>query len=116
MPSGLPGTPPPAPAGTNYVLYWRVTIVTTTDLVQTDAPEDIYLVMPQTNFMYVVFANPRSGVNYGFSELRVENLTDPLETQTPIHVQVCLKTTTEFVLGVNPIPPTSNYFLKVRTP
>ena len=32
--------------------------------------------MPRTTTMQVVFANPRSGVDYGFSELRVENLID----------------------------------------
>jgi hypothetical protein len=65
--------------------------------------------------MQVVFANPRGGVDYGFSELRVENLIDTTR-RALIHVQVYQKGLNGFFLDVNPRPPTDHYFLKVRTP
>jgi hypothetical protein len=105
-----------APIGAGYVLHWRVTIVRTSSIAAIDAPEDLYLQMPRTTTMAVAFVNPRSGVNYGFSELRVENLLDLIGNQAIINVQVHQKTETGFVIGVSPRPPTDNYFLKVRTP
>lgn len=105
-----------APIGTGYVLHWRVVIVRTSTLVQIDAPEDQYIRMPQTNTMAVTFVNPRSGTNYGFTELRVENLTDLPADQAVINVQVYLKTISGFIMAVNPTPPTDNYFLRMRTP
>jgi hypothetical protein len=105
-----------APIGTGYVLHWRVVIVVTSILGQVDAPEDLYLQMPQTNLMAITFINPRSTLTYGFAELRVENLIDPPAGQAVISVQPYLKTLTGFGLAVNPTPPSANYFLRVRTP
>jgi hypothetical protein len=105
-----------SPIGAGYVLRWRVVIVTTTTLVQTDAPEDLYLQMPRTNLMAITFLNPRSSTTYGFAELRVENLIDPPAGQAVIAVQPYVKTFTGFGLAVNPTPPSDNYFLRVRTP
>lgn len=105
------------PLSTGYTMYWRVTIVRTSSLVQIDAPENLSLLMPSTNLMTVLFDNPRSGTSYGFSELRVENLTDPPAGQAIIRVQVVAKTINGFTVAVNPTPAAgSHYFLKVRTP
>ena len=104
------------PLNTLAVLHWRVTITETTAIPLIDAPEDLYLQMPQANIMVVPFVNQRSGTNYGFSELRVENLVDPPAIQTPIHVQVYAKTLTGFSVAVSPTPPSTYYFLKARTP
>lgn len=104
------------PIGAGYVLHWRVVVTQTSSLVQIDAPEDLYLQMPHANLMAVTFVNPRSNTNYGFTELRVENLTDPPAGQALIGVQVVTKTTGGFVVAVNPMPPTNFYFLRVRTP
>lgn len=100
----------------SHILYWRVVIRRTTELLLIDAPEDLYLPMPRANTMAVAFHNPRSNVIYGFSELRVENLNDPPAVQAIIRVQVYQKTISGFLLAVNPTPPTNSYFLKVRTP
>lgn len=107
------GTPIP---GYNYTLYWRVVIRGIPLLPDLDLPENLYLPMPQTNTMSVVFHNLRSGINYGFSELRVENLNDPPGSQAIIRVQVYQKTTSGFLLAVNPTPPSVFYYLAVRTP
>ena len=105
-----------APLNDLSVLHWRVVIVQSTALALIDAPEDLYLQMPQASVMNITFANPRSSVDYGFSELRVENLTEPASRQTPINVQVAAKTNSGFSIGVSPAPRTDFYFLKVRTP
>jgi hypothetical protein len=105
-----------APLNELSVLHWRVTIVRTSALVQIDAPEDLYLRMPQDIIMGVTFVNPRSTTTYGFSELRVENLIDPVNTQPVIHIQVGFKNTLGFYVAVNPRPRNDNFFLKVRTP
>lgn len=105
-----------APIGPGYVMYWRVVVHRDSAIILIDAPEDLYLQMPRTNTMAVVFHQPRSGTSYGFSELRVENLTEAPGVQTPIWVQVYRKTISGFLLAVNPTPPSDLYFLKVRTP
>jgi hypothetical protein len=104
------------PIAAGYVLHWRVTIIRTSTSTQVDAPEDLYLQMPRTNTMAVSFSNPRSSLNYGFSELRVENLHDAPAVQAVIRVQVAQKTVNGFLLAVNPTPRTDFYFLRVRTP
>ena len=63
-----------------------------------------------------MFHQPRSGTNYGFSELRVENLTEGPSGLTPINVMVTHKTISGFTIAINPRPPTEFYFLRVRTP
>jgi len=104
------------PIAEGYVLHWRATIVRTSSIIQVDAPENLYLQMPRTNTMAINFANPRSNLNYGFSELRVENLTQLPDVQAIIRVQVYAKTLTGFFVAVNPTPRSDFYFLKVRTP
>jgi hypothetical protein len=66
--------------------------------------------------MAINFVNPRSGVNYGFTELRVENLSDLSSDAALVHVQVSQKRIDGFTVAVNPRPPNDNYFLTVRTP
>lgn len=105
-----------APIGAGYVLHWRVTVHKTSAVILVDYPENLYLQMPRTNTMAVAFHQPRSGVEYGFSELRVENLTEAHNVQAIIRVQVYQKGINGFTLAVNPKPPTDFYFLKVRTP
>ena len=61
-------------------------------------------------------SNPRSTLTYGFTELRVENLIDLPQAQSPITVQVFEKRLDGFQIALSPIPPTPNYFLAVRTP
>lgn len=106
-----------SPIGPGYVMHWRVVVHRSSTLILIDAPEDLYLPMPiHQNTMTVVFHNPRSGTNYGFSELRVENLTEDHSVQAVIHVQVYRKIRSAFSLAINPRPPSEFYFLKVRTP
>jgi hypothetical protein len=105
-----------APVEAGHVLHWRVVVRLATTLVQIDAPEDLYLPMPRANLMGINFINPRSGINYGFTEMSVENLVDPPAGQAIIRVQVYLKTQSGCAVAVNPTPPTGNYFLHVRTP
>jgi hypothetical protein len=105
-----------APIGPGYVMHWRVVVHRSSTLILIDAPEDLYLQMPRTNTMSVTFHQPRSGTNYGFSELRVENLTEAHGVQAVIRVQVYQKFIGSFRIAVNPTPPSDFYFLKVRTP
>jgi hypothetical protein len=106
---------PPVPG---YVLRWRVFIVDTTVIGgEVDTPESLRLQLPAlVNFFTASFVNPRSDTNYGFSELRVENLIDPHNTQSPILAQVVQKTILGFSVGLSPSPRNSNYFLVARTP
>jgi len=106
-----------------YVLRWRVVVIALGSTTSVDKPESLYLQMPWatppigvTPIMNILFVNPRSNVNYGFTELRVENLVDPPALQTPIRVQVYEKRTDGFRICFNPLPPTPNYFIAVRTP
>lgn len=106
-----------APIDEGYVLHWRVTVVRTSLLILVDHPEDLYILMPPTNLLTIPFTNPRSGTNYGFSELRVENLIDDPMRMPLIRVQVVAKTVSGFTVAVNPIPRAgTHFFLKVRTP
>jgi hypothetical protein len=104
------------PIAPGYILHWRVVIRRTSTLIQIDAPEHLYLQMPRSNTMTINFVNPRSGVNYGFTELRVENLSDLSSDAALVHVQVSQKRIDGFTVAVNPRPPNDNYFLTVRTP
>jgi hypothetical protein len=112
--AGAPITVPPG--GLGYVLHWRVVVTRQSTAVIVDAPEDLNVQMPRTNTMTVNFNNPRSGTNYGFTELRVENLTELPNVQAIIRVQVYRKFLGSFQLAVNPTPPSNFYFLRVRTP
>jgi hypothetical protein len=86
------------------------------ELAPFDSPQNLYLQLPQANLFLVAFTVPRSNVQYGFSELRIENLIDPPDQQTPILAQVVHKTQLDFTLALNPTPDSDNYFVKVRTP
>lgn len=110
---GLSGSPPNA----GYVLKWRVIVISLQSLSGLDTPESIYsqLILGVGSHK-VTFANPRSIDTYGFSELRVENLTDDLVDQTPIIAQVVEKTQTDFTVALSPSPPTNSYFLVARVP
>lgn len=105
-----------APIGTGYILHWRVTVVSVTAAIAVDSPEDQYIQLPRANLLAISFVNPRSSTTYGFSELRVENITDLPADQTPISVQVVAKSLSGFSIGISPTPPTDNYFLRMRTP
>jgi hypothetical protein len=106
------------PPETGYVLRWRVVVIDTLiGTAQEDFPESLRIQIPaDTSFMVVTFENPRSSVNYGFSELRVENLTDPVATQRIILAQVAVKTTINFTVGLNPRADNAHYYLVIRTP
>jgi hypothetical protein len=98
-----------------YILRWRVVVIEFGVAGVLDAPETIYRRLPQTPIYVVVLVNPRTTTDYHFEELRVENLIDPVEEQTPVAIQVVAKTTGTFSLGINPTPPTTNYFLAAKT-
>ena len=110
---------------TGYVLRWHVVVISVTTSFNVDAPESFRVQIPNVadlapppaaRVLTVTFQNPRSNTLYGFSELRVENLIDNPATQTPIAVQVCAKTQTNFTICFSPAAPTNNYFLVGRTP
>jgi len=107
---------PPASIKDGYVLRWRVVVQSIINLAGPTQSEVIYMQMPQTNIFEVFFVTPRTADDYSFDELRVENLVDNVGLQTPILVQVVEKTKFSFTLGVNPTPPTDNYFLSAKVP
>lgn len=118
-----------APPVEGYVLRWRVVVISTgpSSLV-VDTPESFRVQLPfaigtipiplppQLLTLTVPFTNPRSNVNYGFSELRVENLDDDPVDQVVINIQVVAKTLGDFTITFNPVPITDKYFLVGRTP
>jgi hypothetical protein len=107
------------PRAVGRVLRWHVVVVT---VIQSpgnlvDAPETIRVALPvNANSLVVSFVNPRSTAMYGFTELRVENVIDDPTLQSPVWVQVTLKTLITFTVGISPTPPTANYYLVARTP
>src|SRR5215469_27358 len=87
------------------ILRWRVVVIDLSvigDLL--DQPQSLYLQLPMVNLFVVNLANPRSTTDYGFDELRVENLADTPSAQTPIAVQVVAKTQTTFTIAMSPSP------------
>ena len=118
------------PIADGYILRWKVAVVSVTGQVLVDAPESFRVQMPNLTpgtiptplppeiiTMDVTFQNPRSNTNYGFSELRVENLVDTLfADQSVIGIQVVQKSVTGFKIMFRPVPPTPNYYLVGRTP
>lgn len=109
----LVGSPP----ADGYSLKWRVVVIDITTLTETDAPESLRVQIPMAvRSMTVTWTVPRSTTTYGFSELRVENLVDPVNTQRAIIVQVAGKTTGDFTVGISPLVTSNNYFLVVRSP
>lgn len=105
------------PTDSSYILRWRVVVIDMSSEIFIDAPENLRLQLPigVTSFT-AIFVNMRSNVIYGFSELRVENLADPVTTQRKILAQVAQKTHTDFTVGLSQAPDTANYFLVARTP
>ena len=105
------------PLNDGYILRWRVVVQDITISLVVDAPESLRLQLNQDTATFTgTFINPRSTALYGFTELRVENLIDPVETQRLVGVQVVAKTTSNFTVGLNPPPDTTNYYLIARTP
>jgi hypothetical protein len=112
-----------APDTANYTLYWRVkvrsggsaSIPSPTPGVG-DPRESIYTPLNQgASTQTIPFTVARSVTNYGFSELRVENLIDG-SSQTTIWVQVITKTKNDFTISINPPADSGNFFLVARTP
>lgn len=99
----------------HFVLHWRVVVQDITTIGELDKPEIIYFPLPRANTATIYLANPRSSNDYGFSEFRVENLTDPVGGQTPILAQVVARTNASFQIGLSPTPRTNNYYLVART-
>jgi hypothetical protein len=107
-----------APTALGYVLRWRVVVTHISGLAGAglDSPERLRVKLPQADSLLVNFIHPRSSTDYGFSELRVENLDDPVALQRVILVQVAIKTIYNFTVGLNPSPDNDNYYLIARTP
>lgn len=107
-----------APPEEGYILRWRVIVVSFEILGGAiDAPERFYVQIPQgASVLQLSFLNLRSNQEYGFDELRVENLIDLPGQQTPIAVQVVQKALTSFQVAFNPSPPNNNYYLTARVP
>lgn len=109
----LAGTPP----GTGYILRWRVFVVDVLTDVVIDAPESLRLQLPVNAHVFTaVFVNLRSNTDYGFSELRVENLIDPASSQRLILAQVVNKSQASFAVALSAAPDNTHYFLVARTP
>lgn len=104
------------PISEGYILRWRVVVQDVTINLIIDAPESLRLQLNTARTFTATFVNPRSTAIYGFSELRVENLIDPVDTQRIVNAQVIAKTTVGFTVGLNPPPDTTNYYLVARTP
>jgi len=104
------------PLDDGYILRWRVVVQDVTINLVVDAPESLKLQLSPARTFTATFVNPRSTALYGFTELRIENLIDPVEFQRAINVQVVAKTTSNFTVGLNPPPDTTNYYLIARTP
>jgi len=106
------------PAIEGYVLRWRVVVNSLLSTgIQVNAPENIRQQLG-TGFRVAVinFVNPRSDTNYGFTELRIENLIDLPNTQHLILPQVVAKSVSNFTVELSTPPPNHNYFLVARTP
>jgi hypothetical protein len=113
---GLPMAP--VIPGAGYVLRWRVVVVDAVlEAGIIDAPESLRDQLTQgvqSHSSYYI--NARSSADYGFSEMRVENLIDDPASQIFIFPQVVAKTTAFVTVQLSNIPPTPNYYLVVRTP
>lgn len=100
-----------------YILRWRVIVVSLTIGSLVDEPESLRVqILKNTREQTFSFVNPRSSTNYGFTELRVENLLDPISTQRVVYPQIGAKTLLDFTVGFSTIVTTDNYFLVARTP
>lgn len=104
------------PIEEGYILRWRVVVQDITISLVVDAPESQRVQLNPARSFTVTFVNPRSTTNYGFTELRIENLLDPVDSQRVVNCQVSEKTTVGFTVGLNPPPENTNYYLVVRTP
>jgi hypothetical protein len=104
------------PLAEGYILRWRVVVQDVTINLIVGAPESLRLQLSPARTFTATFVNPRANAIYGFSELRVENLTDPADFQRIVNVQVIAKTTLNFTVGMNPPPDSTNYYLVARTP
>jgi hypothetical protein len=102
------------PIRAGYILRWRVVVIEFGIAGVLDAPETIYR-QPRSNHFRGRSYQPAYTSDYHFTEFRVENLTDPVAQQTPVAIQVVAKTTGTFSIGINPTPPTANYYLAAKT-
>lgn len=100
------------------ILRWRVVVHDLNfDISLVDLPENLRVqIIPGERKQTLTFVHPRSDTNYGFTELRVENLDDPPETQRFIVPQVVFKSLTDFTVGFSTPANNANYYLTVRTP
>lgn len=105
-----------SPIQDGYILRWRVVVVNVTALPVLDLPESIYAQLPLSSVFTYMLVNPRSSQDYGFSELRVENLIDLPGAQTPILAQVVAKSQYSFSVSLSPTPNSGNYYLVARIP
>lgn len=106
------------PVAEGYILRWRVVVIST-EVMPTptpDIPESIYVQLPQSSVHSVMFNNPRSTQDYGFSELRIENLIDLPGLQVVIVPQVIVKLQEAFTVKLSQVPNNNNYYLVARTP
>jgi len=105
------------PLAEGYVLRWRVIVVGQVPIGEgVTTPENLRLRLPQARIFTATFVFPRTTVDYGFTELRVENLITAPDSQRVINAQVVEKTTIDFTVGLNPLPDNDDYFLVARTP
>lgn len=108
----LSGAPPTA----NYTLYWKVQArsgqasTSTSGSSQDPESNSTSLDLGATS-QVITFTTARTGITYGFSEFRVENIVDAAATQQVEWVQVTGKTTSNFTIAINPPPDTANYKL-----
>lgn len=107
----LSGAPPTA----NYTLYWKVQArtgqATSTSGSSSDPESGSTTLNAAATSQTITFTTARTDATYGFSEFRVENIVDAAATQQVEWVQVTSKTTSNFVIAINPPPDTANYKL-----
>ena len=104
------------PLAEGYILRWRVVVNDVTINPIVGAPKICVCNSTRPEHLRRPLSILATGPVYGFSELRVENLIDPVATQRVINVQVAAKTTLDFTVGLNPPPDSNNYYLVARTP
>jgi hypothetical protein len=109
----LAGSPPLA----GYVLRWRVVVIQigSEPIPEPDPPQNLYINLPQAQTYTVFWPIPRTVLNYGFSELRVEYNGD-IPIGPVITPMVILKAYDRFIIKLSETPANSFYYLVVRSP
>lgn len=105
-----------APPVDGFILRWRAVVVDTTlTPASYDQPLSIReQLVAGASVHTVTLASPRTTQDYGFNELRVENLIDLPGQQTPILAQVVAKLVGQFTVALSPSPPNNNYYIVAR--